>query len=207
MLLKNRIFLDRARERRRDQRRRTRSRLGWTGPCLRSTGVAYDIRKAHPYLKYDEVDFDVPVGTQRRHARPLPRAPRRDPPEQAHHRAVRSSGCPTRGPSTATTRASCCPPKTTSTRRSRPRSSTSSSIMEGAKVPAGEVLLVHRGRQRRARLLPRLRRHAARPTACASGRRASRSPAACTQLIEGRMLSDIVPTFGSLNMIGGECDH
>ena len=25
--------------------------LGWTGPCLRSTGVAYDVRKAHPYLK------------------------------------------------------------------------------------------------------------------------------------------------------------
>ncbi len=30
----------------------------------RATGVAYDIRKAHPYLKYDEVDFDVPVGTR-----------------------------------------------------------------------------------------------------------------------------------------------
>ena len=27
------------------------------------------------------------------------------------------------------------------------------------------------------------------------------------RLIEGRMLSDIVPTFGALNMIGGECDH
>jgi len=27
------------------------------------------------------------------------------------------------------------------------------------------------------------------------------------RLIEGRMLADIVPTFGALNMIGGECDH
>jgi NADH-quinone oxidoreductase subunit D len=27
------------------------------------------------------------------------------------------------------------------------------------------------------------------------------------KLITGRMLSDVVPTFGSLNMIGGECDH
>ncbi len=27
------------------------------------------------------------------------------------------------------------------------------------------------------------------------------------KLITGRMLSDIIPTFGSLNMIGGECDH
>jgi len=28
-----------------------------------------------------------------------------------------------------------------------------------------------------------------------------------SKLLEGRMLADIVPTFGSLNMIGGECDH
>ena len=35
---------------------------GWTGPCLRSTGVAYDVRKAHPYLIYDRLEFEVPVG-------------------------------------------------------------------------------------------------------------------------------------------------
>src|SRR5262249_35285929 len=35
---------------------------GWTGPCLRSTGVPYDVRKDHPYLTYDRFDFDVPVG-------------------------------------------------------------------------------------------------------------------------------------------------
>jgi NADH-quinone oxidoreductase subunit C/D len=33
----------------------------WTGPCLRSAGVAYDVRKAHPYDLYDTVDWDVPV--------------------------------------------------------------------------------------------------------------------------------------------------
>ena len=27
------------------------------------------------------------------------------------------------------------------------------------------------------------------------------------QLINGLMIPDVVPTFGSLNMIGGECDH
>jgi NADH-quinone oxidoreductase subunit D len=35
---------------------------GWTGPCLRSTGVAYDVRKAHPYLVYDRLEFEVPTG-------------------------------------------------------------------------------------------------------------------------------------------------
>jgi NADH-quinone oxidoreductase subunit D len=33
--------------------------LSITGPILRSTGFAWDLRKAQPYLKYDEVDFDV----------------------------------------------------------------------------------------------------------------------------------------------------
>ncbi|MBM3293617.1 MAG: NADH-quinone oxidoreductase subunit D [Candidatus Aminicenantes bacterium] len=35
---------------------------GWTGPCLRSTGVAYDVRRAQPYLTYDRLDFEIPVG-------------------------------------------------------------------------------------------------------------------------------------------------
>jgi NADH-quinone oxidoreductase subunit D len=35
---------------------------GWTGPCLRSTGVDYDVRKARPYLVYDRLDFEVPLG-------------------------------------------------------------------------------------------------------------------------------------------------
>jgi NADH-quinone oxidoreductase subunit D len=33
--------------------------LGTTGPILRSTGFPWDLRKAEPYLAYDEVDFDV----------------------------------------------------------------------------------------------------------------------------------------------------
>jgi NADH:ubiquinone oxidoreductase subunit D len=36
---------------------------GWTGPCLRASGVGYDVRKAHPYDLYDTVDFEVPVFT------------------------------------------------------------------------------------------------------------------------------------------------
>jgi NADH-quinone oxidoreductase subunit D len=36
--------------------------LGATGPILRSTGVAWDLRRDMPYLHYDEVDFDVIVG-------------------------------------------------------------------------------------------------------------------------------------------------
>jgi NADH-quinone oxidoreductase subunit C/D len=34
---------------------------GWTGPCLRASGVGYDVRRAHPYDLYGELDFEVPV--------------------------------------------------------------------------------------------------------------------------------------------------
>ena len=36
---------------------------GYTGPCLRSTGLNLDLRKAEPYYGYDELDFEIPVGT------------------------------------------------------------------------------------------------------------------------------------------------
>jgi len=36
--------------------------LGFTGPMIRGSGVAWDLRKKQPYSVYDRVDFDIPVG-------------------------------------------------------------------------------------------------------------------------------------------------
>ncbi len=36
---------------------------GYTGPCLRSTGLSLDLRKAEPYYGYETLDFEVPVGS------------------------------------------------------------------------------------------------------------------------------------------------
>jgi len=36
--------------------------IGLSGPSLRGSGVAWDIRKSRPYAAYDEMDFDVPLG-------------------------------------------------------------------------------------------------------------------------------------------------
>ncbi|MDC0357534.1 NADH-quinone oxidoreductase subunit D [Oligoflexia bacterium] len=38
--------------------------IGWglTGPCLRASGVHYDLRKEHPYSLYEKFDFEIPVG-------------------------------------------------------------------------------------------------------------------------------------------------
>ena len=35
---------------------------GWSGPCLRASGAAWDLRKAQPYDAYAEMEFDIPVG-------------------------------------------------------------------------------------------------------------------------------------------------
>lgn len=37
--------------------------LGFTGPMLRGSGIAWDLRKKQPYAAYDQVDFDIPIGT------------------------------------------------------------------------------------------------------------------------------------------------
>jgi len=35
---------------------------GFTGPMLRGSGIAWDLRKSQPYAIYDEIDFDIPTG-------------------------------------------------------------------------------------------------------------------------------------------------
>ena len=36
--------------------------MGFTGPMLRGSGIAWDLRKKQPYEVYDRLDFDIPVG-------------------------------------------------------------------------------------------------------------------------------------------------
>lgn len=62
LLTRNRIFFDRMKGIGTISKEDAIS-YGITGPFLRSTGVAYDVRKANPYLVYDKLDFEVPIGT------------------------------------------------------------------------------------------------------------------------------------------------
>ena len=36
--------------------------LGFSGPCLRASGVKWDLRKDEPYEIYDKLEFDIPTG-------------------------------------------------------------------------------------------------------------------------------------------------
>ncbi len=204
MLLKNRIFLDRL-ESVGSISAADAVSLGWTGPCLRATGVAYDIRKAHPYLKYDEVDFEVPVGTKgdtldrflvrlgeiRQSKRII---------EQSIERMADDGAVNVDDPRVV------LPPKGDVYTTIEATIQHFKLVMEGAKVPKGEVYSYTEGGN------GELGYYLVSDGSGTPYRVRIRPP--CFQivgglqrLIESRMLSDIVPTFGSLNMIGGECDH
>ena len=62
LLSRNRIFIDRTRHTGVVSREDAID-LGFAGPCLRASGEPYDVRKAAPYLVYDRLEFDIPVGT------------------------------------------------------------------------------------------------------------------------------------------------
>ena len=62
LLTRNRIWVDRTRDVGVISKEQAVN-YGLTGPNLRGCGVAYDVRKAHPYLCYKDLEFDVPVGS------------------------------------------------------------------------------------------------------------------------------------------------
>lgn len=63
LMLGNRIFIDRL-EGIGLLTKENAIALGITGPNLRASGVEYDVRRAKPYLFYNEVDFNIPVYTE-----------------------------------------------------------------------------------------------------------------------------------------------
>jgi NADH-quinone oxidoreductase subunit D len=204
MLLKNRIFIDRL-ENVGVLSAADAVALSWTGPCLRASGVAYDVRKAHPYLKYDEVEFDVPIGKRgdnmdrflvrlmelRQSIRILLQCADRMADEGAVNCDDPRYVLPEKHAVYTTIEATIQHFKL---------------IMEGHKIPKGEVYSYTEGGN------GELGFYLVSDGSGTPYRVRIRPPcfpitSALGYMLPGSMLSDIVPTFGSLNMIGGECDH
>ncbi|MGO8701311.1 MAG: NADH dehydrogenase (quinone) subunit D [Limisphaerales bacterium] len=62
LLTRNKIFVDRTRDVAVISREDAID-YGLSGPNLRGSGIDFDQRKAHPYLVYDQLEFDVPIGS------------------------------------------------------------------------------------------------------------------------------------------------
>jgi NADH-quinone oxidoreductase subunit D len=62
LLTRNRIFIDRTKDVGVISRQDAID-YGLSGPNLRGSGVDHDLRKAHPYLCYDQLEFEIPIGS------------------------------------------------------------------------------------------------------------------------------------------------
>jgi NADH-quinone oxidoreductase subunit D len=203
MMNRNRIFLDRmqgiavisAEE---------AVAYGWTGPCLRGSGVDYDVRKAAPYLVYDRMDFEIPIGADGDN---LDRYLVRIEEMRQSARIIRQAMeqiAP--GPVEVEDRLVVMPRKAETYNTIEDTIAHFKLVIDGVRPPAGEVYgyteaangelgfyLVSDGTGQPVKMR-------CRPP-CFFGM------AALHKLIEGHMVADIIPTFDTINMIGGECDR
>jgi len=62
LLTRNKIFIDRVKDVGSFSKEDALS-FGFTGPLLRACGIPYDVRRSDPYSVYDELDFEIPVGS------------------------------------------------------------------------------------------------------------------------------------------------
>jgi NADH-quinone oxidoreductase subunit D len=177
---------------------------GLSGPLLRAAGVNYDVRKANPYLVYDRIDFEVPLGERgdnydRFNVRFREMFESKKIIEQAL-KQIPQGAIEISDPKIV------LPPKERVYNSIEGLMNHFKIVIEGVKVPAGEVYHAVEGangelgffvvsdgsgRPYRVRVRP--------PCFLAMG--------ALNQILIGRMLSDIITTFGMINKIGGECDR
>jgi NADH-quinone oxidoreductase subunit D len=178
--------------------------LGITGPILRSTGSPRDLRKDTPYLAYAELDFDVPVGIKgdnydRYYVR------MREMDESVYMIRQLMDMLPD-GPINVDDRRCTFPDKTLVYSEIESLINHFKLVTDGPKVPAGEAYLAHEGPN------GELGFYLVSAGGGTPHKVHVRSPSfvhmgGTHKLLEGYQLADVIPTFGSVNMIGGECDR
>jgi NADH-quinone oxidoreductase subunit D len=203
LLSRNRIFVDRTKDTGIINAEDAID-FGFTGPCLRASGVNYDVRKAKPYWVYDRIDFDVPIGEKGdNYDRYLMRLEEMKQSDRIIRQAFKQMQP---GPIIVDDWRIALPPKPEVYGTIEGVMSHFKLVMEGVQVPPGEVwdsteasngelgwYLVSDGRGRPYKV------HV----------RAPGYPilSAVPHIIEGKMLADLIPTFDTINMIGGEVEQ
>ncbi|RPH70345.1 MAG: NADH-quinone oxidoreductase subunit D [Myxococcaceae bacterium] len=178
--------------------------FGFTGPCLRANGINYDVRKASPYWVYDRMNFDVPIGENGdNYDRYLMRMEELKQSEAIVRQSLKEAPP---GPIIVDDWRIALPPKAEVYGTIEGVIAHFKLVMEGVPVPPGEVYdcteaangelgwyLVSDGSGRPYKV------HVRAPGfAILSG---------VPRMIEGKMLADLIPTFDTINMIGGEVEQ
>ena len=203
LLTRNKIFIDRVKDVGTFSKEDAIS-FGFTGPMLRACGVPYDVRRADPYSVYDEIDFEIPIGsTGDCFDRYLVRM---EEIRQSISIIEQAADMMPAGPIMTDERLMHYPDKKEVYGNIEGLIDHFKLVMEGHQPPVGEVYLPTEGGNGEIGFYL---------VSDGSGDPVRvRMRPACFNYVEampamtvGHYVADIVPIFGSVNMIGGELDR
>ena len=177
---------------------------GFTGPCLRACGVNYDVRKAEPYMSYDKMDFDIPLGTTGDNFdRYLVRMEEIKQSLKIIKQAMREMP---EGPINVDNPYMRQPSKQDVYVRMEEMIAHFKMMIDGLKPPVGEVYFATEAANGELGFYI-VSDGTGYPYKCRVRPPCFTMTAALAEIVQGAMLADIIPTFDMLNMIGGECDR
>ncbi len=177
---------------------------GFTGPCLRANGVNYDIRKAKPYWVYDRIKFDVALGKNGdNYDRYLVRVEEMKQSLSIIRQCFQQMP---EGPVILDDWRLVLPPKQEVYSTIEGVMAHFKLVMEGIQVPPGEVYDATEAAN--GELGWYLRSDGSgRPYKVGLRAPGFHILSAVGKMIEGKMLADLIPTFDTINMIGGEVEQ
>ena len=205
LLTKNRIFIDRSKNLG-VMKAEDAINWGFTGPCLRAAGVDYDVRKYQPYLVYDQVDFLIPVGTNGdNYDRYLCRM---EEMKQSLRICEQCLDKMPDGPVNVMDRRVTLPPKKKVYTTIEDLMNHFKLIMpgHGIQVPKGEAYQAVEGGNGEVGFYV-VSEGGDKPYVVRCRPPCFHMVAAMPTMIKGQLIADVIPTFGSINMIGGELDR
>jgi NADH-quinone oxidoreductase subunit D len=178
--------------------------FGFTGPTLRATGVPYDVRKDHPYSVYDHFDFDVPIAEGGDNlARYVVRI---EEMEQSLRIVEQALAQIPPGPVLIDDPRVALPAKREVYNSIEGMIAHFKLVMDGIQVPPGEAYsYTEAGNGELGFYI--VSDGTGRPYKCRCRPPSFYGTSGLRHLILGENVADIIPTFGSINMIGGECDR
>ena len=178
--------------------------LGVTGPLLRAAGVAYDVRRVQPYLVYDRLDFDVPIGE---HGDNMDRfLVRVEELKQSRRMVEQCLDHLPDGPVDIDNPHIRLPGKRKVFTRMEELIAQFKLVTEGPRPPVGEVYQAVEGGNGELGFYL-VSDGTGKPYKCRARSPSFSNTQALGRMIQGAMFADVVPTFDMINMIGGECDR
>jgi NADH-quinone oxidoreductase subunit D len=203
LLTKNRVFIDRVKDVGIIPPEEAIA-MGFTGPCLRACGVPYDVRKAQPYLVYDRMDFEVPIGEKGDNFDKY--LVRMEEIQQSMRIVEQALDQLPPGPINVDLPYYRWQSKDDIYNRIDSLIFHFKTVIEGIKPPPGEVYLAVEGANGELGFYL-VSDGSGKPYKCRVRPPCFPLTAAMPRMMKGRLIADIVPTFDMINMIGGECDR